>query len=875
MRRHRLIGLAMATLAATTGLVATAGPAAASSSIYVDNTGKNYPCSDSGVGDVTRPFCTLNAAAAVTVPGSDVVVTGTYDERLTITRSGTADHPITFWSSDGTLSGPHAAIAIEGQHDVGIEFLTVWNQADVPPIAVSNSTRITLEYPRVSSSRAAGVQLTAVTNSMLKNVRVVQGTSPGISLDAATSGVTVSDATIESPVATSRGAGVLVLGSHNTVTRNTIKGNRTAGVTLGAGATGNAVSANVITLTTTDSVGVDNAGATGTGISNNAVTSSCSAAIRVADGSSAVSVQNNVVRVGATGTCNPDKAIGIGVYGTATSTTTVDYNTVRSGATSRPYAWPTTVASLAEFRSLSGQGAHDLDSPDDAVNIDSANSAAPGFPEADLLGHRPQDNPEVTNSGTGPVGYADRGTTEQVKAPTLNARLSASDRGRTIAVDASGSTPGWAPIASYTFFFNDNTTITQASPVASHTFPQRSEHVPVTVTVTDTSGLQARETKLIQPGDSYVPVPPVRVLDTRERIGVPTTTPIAPGGLVTLQVTDHNGVPATGVTSVTMNVTVTEPTASGFLTAFPHDMWPGGGTTSNLNWVRGQTVPNLVVVQVHDGKVDFSNSSSGTVHVVADLVGYHTDGDGSRYVPASPTRVLDTREAVGRNPVAPGGTLTLQVTGANGVPATGVTAVTMNVTVTQPTANGFLTVYPDGQALPNASNLNWTPGLTAPNLVVVPVVNGKVAFHNTSPGTVHVVADLVGYHTTGTGSVFHAYQPKRVLDTRSRIGTDGTTPVAPNSDLSLNLWSLAEQSGPITGVVLNMTVTEPTANGFLTAYPGTAQQRPNASNLNWVPGQTVPNLVVVPVDSDNQIRLFNTSPGTVHVVADVYGYYTN
>ena len=76
----------------------------------------------------------------------------------------------------------------------------------------------------------------------------------------------------------------------------------------------------------------------------------------------------------------------------------------------------------------------------------------------------------------------------------------------------------------------------------------------------------------------------------------------------------------------------------------------------------------------------------------------------------------------------------------------GVTAVVLNVTVTEPSDPGVLTVYPDDPR-PLASNLNWSNGQTVPNLVIVPVVNGTVKIFNNSPGTVHVVADLNGYFT--------------------------------------------------------------------------------------------------------------------------------
>ncbi|MET9955278.1 hypothetical protein ABZ135_27545, partial [Streptomyces sp. NPDC006339] len=89
------------------------------------------------------------------------------------------------------------------------------------------------------------------------------------------------------------------------------------------------------------------------------------------------------------------------------------------------------------------------------------------------------------------------------------------------------------------------------------------------------------------------------------------------------------------------------------------------------------------------------------------------------YRPTGPTRLMDTRSGLGvrKGKVGPAGTVTLQVTGRAGIPATGVTAVVLNVTATGPTAGGFVSVYPDGAPRPTASNLNFTAGQTIPNLV--------------------------------------------------------------------------------------------------------------------------------------------------------------
>ena len=55
------------------------------------------------------------------------------------------------------------------------------------------------------------------------------------------------------------------------------------------------------------------------------------------------------------------------------------------------------------------------------------------------------------------------------------------------------------------------------------------------------------------------------------------------------------------------------------------------------------------------------------------------------------------------------------------VPASGVTAVVVNVTVVGPTASSYVTVFPEGTTQPVVSNLNFTAGETLANLATVPV----------------------------------------------------------------------------------------------------------------------------------------------------------
>ncbi|MFH9353900.1 right-handed parallel beta-helix repeat-containing protein, partial [Kitasatospora sp. NPDC017646] len=241
---------------------------------------------------------------------------------------------------------------------------------------------------------------------------------------------------------------------------------------------------------------------------------------------------------------------------------------------------------------------------------------------------------------------------------------------------------------------------------------------------------------------------------------------------------------------------------------------------------------------------DPTTPDTGTGSGIRDRGAFEAQDFGSAFTPAGPTRLLDTRQPIGvpvAQPVPAWGTVDLPVTGAAGVPATGVTAVTMNVTVTEPQQDGHLTVYPHGDDRPNASNLNWTAGRTIPNLVTLPVKDGKVSFYNASGGTVHLVADLEGYYSP-KGSLFHAQGPTRLLDTRQPIGVPVAQPVPAWGTVDLPVTGVAGVPATgVTAVTMNVTVTEPQQDGHLTVYPH-GDDRPNASNLNWTAGRTIPNL---------------------------------
>ncbi len=200
---------------------------------------------------------------------------------------------------------------------------------------------------------------------------------------------------------------------------------------------------------------------------------------------------------------------------------------------------------------------------------------------------------------------------------------------------------------------------------------------------------------------------------------------------------------------------------------------------------------------------------------------------GQFFPTATPARILDTRVGIGgiSGPLTGGAPVRFPVLGVGGVPATGVQSVVLNMTVAEPTQGGFVTIYPTGEARPTASNLNFAAGETVPNLVQARVgVDGTVeAFLNA--GSSHLIADVVGWFAsnaeTRPGSRIEPQSPERVLDTRpaTRVGPHG--PVGRGQAIEVQVVPAGQG---YTGVVLNLTGTEPTSSTYVTAFPGHAGQ---------------------------------------------------
>ncbi len=359
----------------------------------------------------------------------------------------------------------------------------------------------------------------------------------------------------------------------------------------------------------------------------------------------------------------------------------------------------------------------------------------------------------------------------------------------------------------------------------------------------------------------FQPLTPTRVVDSRTGRG---TRRLAANTVTRLDVAGQQGVPSIA-TAVSANLTVVAPAGDGYLTAYPCGANPPD--VSALNFRRGQTVPNAAVLPL-DATGDLCVISTAATELLVDVSGAFSTAGTDRYTPVPPARLLDTRG--GRRVPAAGGTITLQVRGVGGVPA-GSTAVALNVTAVNPdaTPNGYVTVYPCG-AMPNASNLNLSPGETRPNLVIAPLSAAGTICLTSTIGT-DLLADVAGFFSPSGARSFTPLAPIRMLDTRqsdTRLGgVLAGRQFRAGEEIRVKFAGERGIPAGTVAVSANVTVTGARADGFLTVYPCGA--RPEVSTVNFQTGIDIANAAQLTLDAGGQVCVYSQS--SAWVLIDVNG----
>ena len=726
------------TVAVAFALIGGSGMAVAQASetvthIYVDNT--NTSCNDGGSGTQAAPYCTIQSAFDAVQAGQTVqILAGDYTRTATLTASGTASAPITvqfgkpgqpFSAGTSPIIDPPqgsaaGALTVSGASYVDIDQAAVIAQQDpAPAIAVQNSSHVQITAAAISTTGAGG-------------------------------GVAVSGT-----------------GSDVTLERGSIEAAGTAVSVAGAGVTGTVITTNAITgadgVDTSGGIAVD--GASGTDVVSNTVSDTCTSGVSVSGLASGTLIENNVISVdefaGDTGRQCPTtapNALGLSVASDSTAGTTEKYDTIALYQ-STPVEWAgTAYTSAGDYQAASGQGANDLLLTGSAAAdvttvpadyVDSADAAAVGELSTDFHGKARVDDPIVSNTGTG-VGYYDRGATELQDAfAAVMTQVTATHALGVSVAFIVGLCGSWgATTFTGSVAWGDGQSTAESGSGcsyegggASHTYAKPGDYT-ITFTGTDGYTSQTNSEDVVTDGSDYTPYGPTRILDTRKGTGAPKA-PVVVGSFVKLKIAGNGGIPA-DVTSVAVNLTVTDATGDGSVATSPDGEETQGA--SNIAYTKGQTVADSAIVRVPlDGYIDvYNEGATGSADLIADVIGYFTPTAASGYQPVPLSRILDTRKGTGAKlqKVPADSGIPVAVDGVDSIPS-GATAVAVHVTVADTTGGGWIAAEPDGAGVPGSSILNYGTGQVISNTVFVPVASdGKIELYNGGTTPVDLIADV-------------------------------------------------------------------------------------------------------------------------------------
>lgn len=393
------------------------------------------------------------------------------------------------------------------------------------------------------------------------------------------------------------------------------------------------------------------------------------------------------------------------------------------------------------------------------------------------------------------------------------------------------------------------------------------------------AGVETASDELTNVASKFIPVAPIRALDTRTDPGygkVFRRSSISLDPVGATGVAAAAGVNADDITAVVVNATMINAGGNGFAT-----VWPTGSarltTATNTTQFIGHTIGNLVIAPLGlERKISFYASTDADVTIDVFGVFVRSEAtDSGRFEQLGPVRHTDTR---GGAALTANETRTFDLTTA-GVPAEA-SAVVMNITAIQANGRGFYTVWESGSPRPETANVNVLDvGYNAGNQVISGMSDGKVDIF-TNIGS-DITLDITGYFTASGGDettdgLFVPFTPTRLLDTREPSGPTGQNGGLPlNADELFPLPLAGVGDLPANGfkaVALNITGFQSADRGFIKAFPsGTPEPATSSLNFNRAT-QTVPNHAITSTSATTgAVDLFTSV--SAHVIVDATGYF--
>lgn len=368
----------------------------------------------------------------------------------------------------------------------------------------------------------------------------------------------------------------------------------------------------------------------------------------------------------------------------------------------------------------------------------------------------------------------------------------------------------------------------------------------------------------------FVPVPPCRVVDTRQAQG-PYGAPYLSGGnsrSFAISLGDCN-IP-TAATAYSLNVTVVPLTGSlGYLT-----IWPTAETqpvVSTLNSPDGRVKANAAIVPAGAGGAVTVYVTDAT-DVILDINGFFQSPSAQtlEFYPVPLCRVFDTRGPNGifGGPYLYGGLeRDFPILESNCQIPPNALAYSMNFTVT-PVGNhplGYLTVWPFGSAQPVVSTLNNPTATIVANAAIVPVgAGGEIAVY--ADQNTNLIGDINGYFAApATGWSLYPLAPCRVIDTRSSGGafSGERNPPVNVAGSPCGMPATAQE------YVFNATVVPVGSLGYLTLWAD-GDSMPGVSTLNASDGKIASNMAILGnLDGATDAYAY----GTTQLILDIASYF--
>ncbi|WP_378260364.1 phospholipase A2 [Actinomadura gamaensis] len=391
------------------------------------------------------------------------------------------------------------------------------------------------------------------------------------------------------------------------------------------------------------------------------------------------------------------------------------------------------------------------------------------------------------------------------------------------------------------------------------------------------------------PGEEsqFFPLQPTPLVDTRSGTGVGAAGKVPAHGSVTFQVAGKAGVPSSGASAVALKIEAVSPTQFGWFTLYPSD---SPTVNSTVTFSAGENTAGSDFTRLTGtGKVTVTNNSEGDVHILVDVRGYFLEADavqgGNKFYPVPSALLYDSRPNHGselpKTPLPINGTVTVDVAGKAGVPATGSNAVAINLVATNHKGQGWLSIYPSGAPDPGVSTVAFTPNdVSNSNFDVIRLTStGKLTIANHGASAVDISLSIRGYFQSSAnvgGALYKPVAAKTIFQTLDGTGVldESTSPVGPGKTV---VFDAAQAAGVpyerVQAAAFNINARRPTADGWLSVYSGDATD-PQISSVSYgAGGDTTNGFDIIRPDSDGLISITNHGTADVHVQISIRGYY--